>query len=93
MNEGAAYLGSFVYNVKRKTKNIDLLLNNKSFEFFEFFLKKIQGRDTLYGNKRGENLLDSGAHFYEVYETQDGKHMAVGAIEPQFYANFQKVCC
>ncbi len=34
----------------------------------------------------GENLLDSGAHFYEVYETADGEHVAVGAIEPQFYA-------
>jgi alpha-methylacyl-CoA racemase len=34
---------------------------------------------------RGANLLDSGAHFYEVYETKDGGHVAVGAIEPQFY--------
>ena len=34
----------------------------------------------------GTNVLDSGAHFYEVYETADGGHMAVGAIEPQFYA-------
>ena len=36
--------------------------------------------------QRGANLLDTGAHFYEVYETADGKHVAVGAIEPQFYA-------
>jgi alpha-methylacyl-CoA racemase len=34
----------------------------------------------------GTNLLDSGAHFYEVYATADGGHMAVGALEPQFYA-------
>jgi len=34
----------------------------------------------------GTNILDSGAHFYEVYETSDGGYMAVGAIEPQFYA-------
>ena len=33
----------------------------------------------------GTNLLDSGAHFYEVYRTSDGRHIAVGAIEPQFY--------
>ena len=32
------------------------------------------------------NLLDSGAHFYEVYATADGGHVAVGALEPQFYA-------
>lgn len=36
--------------------------------------------------ERGHNLLDSGAPFYDVYETADGRHMAVGAIEPQFYA-------
>jgi alpha-methylacyl-CoA racemase len=35
---------------------------------------------------RGGNLLDSGAPFYEVYETADGGFMAVGAIEPQFYS-------
>jgi alpha-methylacyl-CoA racemase len=34
----------------------------------------------------GTNVLDSGAHFYEVYETADGGHVAVGALEPQFYA-------
>lgn len=40
----------------------------------------------LWTDQRGVNLLDSGAHFYEVYETADGRHVAVGAIEPQFYA-------
>jgi alpha-methylacyl-CoA racemase len=39
----------------------------------------------------GTNLLDTGAHFYEVYETQDGGHIAVGAIEPQFYAELLRV--
>jgi alpha-methylacyl-CoA racemase len=34
------------------------------------------------------NLLDGGAHFYRVYETKDGKHFSLGAIEPQFYAEF-----
>src|SRR5579859_2470725 len=37
-------------------------------------------------DRRGANLLDSGAHFYEVYETQDGGYVAVGALEPDFYA-------
>jgi alpha-methylacyl-CoA racemase len=35
--------------------------------------------------ERGVNLLDSGAPFYDVYETADGRHLAVGAIEAQFY--------
>ncbi|UYM07191.1 CaiB/BaiF CoA transferase family protein [Solicola gregarius] len=37
-------------------------------------------------DERGTNMLDSGAPFYDVYETSDGRHMAVGALEPQFYA-------
>ncbi len=44
----------------------------------------------LHGDERGTNLLDSGAHFYETYETSDGKHVALGAIEPQFYAELLK---
>lgn len=35
---------------------------------------------------RGQNMLDGGAPWYDVYATRDGKFMAVGAIEPQFYA-------
>jgi len=38
------------------------------------------------GDERGVNLLDTGAHFYEVYETSDGKYISLGSIEPQFYA-------
>jgi alpha-methylacyl-CoA racemase len=44
----------------------------------------------MWNDARGTNLLDTGAHFYEVYETADGKYMAVGAIEPQFYAEFMR---
>jgi alpha-methylacyl-CoA racemase len=39
----------------------------------------------------GTNALDTGAHFYEVYRTRDDKFVAVGAIEPQFYAELLDV--
>ncbi|KAL6704520.1 hypothetical protein ACN47E_008149 [Coniothyrium glycines] len=39
---------------------------------------------------RGTNMLDGGAPFYDTYETADGKYVAVGAIEPQFYAALLK---
>jgi alpha-methylacyl-CoA racemase len=43
-------------------------------------------RDTGFTNgRRNQNLLDGGAHFYNTYETADGKWIAIGAIEPQFY--------
>lgn len=38
-------------------------------------------------NRRGENLLDGGAHFYDAYETADGKYVSIAAIEPKFYAD------
>ncbi len=37
-------------------------------------------------DERGTNLLDGGAPFYDTYRTADGRHVAVGALEPQFYA-------
>jgi alpha-methylacyl-CoA racemase len=42
-------------------------------------------------DERGVNMLDTGAHYYEVYETSDGKYLSVGPIEAQFYAIFTKV--
>ncbi|MFJ4282661.1 CaiB/BaiF CoA transferase family protein [Streptomyces massasporeus] len=39
-------------------------------------------------DRRGANLLDGGCPYYGTYETADGRHMAVGALEPQFYAEF-----
>jgi len=45
------------------------------------FLANGQWRD-----ERGVNLLDSGTHFYDTYETKDGKWISLGSIEPQFYA-------
>lgn len=44
--------------------------------------------DGLWQDRRGENLLDSGAPFYDTYETADGKHIAVACLEPQFFAEF-----
>jgi len=40
----------------------------------------------VWRDERGTNLLDGGAPFYDTYATSDGKHVAVGALEPQFYA-------
>jgi alpha-methylacyl-CoA racemase len=40
----------------------------------------------VWNKERGTNLLDTGAHFYDAYETSDGKYISIGSIEPQFYA-------
>jgi len=41
--------------------------------------------------EHGTNLLDGGAHFYDTYETSDGKWVSIGSIEPQFYAILREV--
>ena len=42
----------------------------------------------LWRDRRGSNLLDSGAPFYDTYETADAKHLAIACLEPQFFAEF-----
>ncbi|ABK75940.1 CaiB/BaiF CoA transferase family protein [Mycolicibacterium smegmatis] len=44
----------------------------------------------MWSDERGTNMLDTGAPYYDTYETADGKYIAVGAIEPQFYAELLK---
>ncbi|MFM0245610.1 CaiB/BaiF CoA transferase family protein [Paraburkholderia sediminicola] len=45
-----------------------------------------------WGNQRGENLLDGGAPFYDSYACADGKYIAIGPIEPKFYAVLRERC-
>jgi len=47
-----------------------------------FYTMKAGG---VFQDRRGSNTLDGGAHFYDTYETRDGKYVAIGSIEPQFY--------
>ena len=47
----------------------------------------------LWSQPRGENLLDGGAPFYDTYQTKDGKYMAVGALEPQFFHTLLQSKC
>ena len=44
-----------------------------------------------YREERAANLLDGGVPYYDIYETSDGRHMSVGALEPQFYDEFVRL--
>jgi alpha-methylacyl-CoA racemase len=50
---------------------------------------RASGRET---NERGDNMLDGAAPFYDTYACADGKFIAFGAIEPQFYDRFREIC-
>jgi alpha-methylacyl-CoA racemase len=43
----------------------------------------------IWSDDRGTNLLDTGAHMYDTYETSDGKWISIGSLEPQFYAELR----
>jgi len=45
----------------------------------------------IWADERGTNMLDTGAHFYDTYETADGKYVSIGSIEPQFYAELLRL--
>lgn len=42
-------------------------------------------------DERGENILDTGSHYYDVYETSDKKYISIGSIEPKFYAELLRL--
>jgi alpha-methylacyl-CoA racemase len=45
----------------------------------------------FWSEERGTNIIDTGAHFYDVYETADGRYVSIGSIEPQFYAELLRL--
>jgi alpha-methylacyl-CoA racemase len=50
-----------------------------------------QGVGLFDQDARGTNLLDTGAHFYDVYRCADGEYVSIGSIEPQFYAELLRL--
>ncbi|SEH19181.1 alpha-methylacyl-CoA racemase [Sphingopyxis sp. YR583] len=64
-------------------QTIDCAINETAISLMSMFYGyRAMGRWT---DDRGENLLDGGAHFYNSYKCRDGKWIAIGPIEPQFY--------
>jgi hypothetical protein len=45
----------------------------------------------IWSDDRGTNLLDTGAHMYDTYETSDAKWISIGSLEPQFYAELRRL--
>jgi alpha-methylacyl-CoA racemase len=68
-----------------KGQVVDAAMVDGAASLFSFFAALVQWGAW---KERGTNMLDGASHFYNVYETSDGGFMSVGAIEPQFYAEF-----
>lgn len=81
-------MGILAALVERATSNtgqvVDAAMVDGSAQLMSIFF----GLDALGGwGPRGTNLLDGGAHFYNVYETADGEYVSIASYEPKFYAN------
>ncbi len=87
---GAMYLAfgvmCGVYEAQKSGKGqvVDAAMVDGSASLMSMFYGMYAGGS--WSSDRGSNLLDGGAHFYDTYETSDGKWISIGSIEPQFYA-------
>jgi alpha-methylacyl-CoA racemase len=85
-------LGIVAALVERATSGEGQVVDAAMVDGAALLMAFIHGFYSLGGwGERGTNLLDTGAHFYEAYETKDGKYVSIGSIEPQFYAQLVKL--
>ena len=86
---GAMFLvaGILAALVQRFTTGAGIVVDAAMVDGAALMLADVVSRshEGTWSSARGTNLYDSGAPFYEVYETSDGRYMAVGALEPKFY--------
>ena len=87
---GAMYLAFgiacalFEARVSGRGQVIDAAMSDGAASLMSFFYGRLAAG--LWRDERGVNALDGGAPWYGVYETADGKHIAIGAVEGRFYA-------
>lgn len=67
---------------------VDCAMTEGASLLMSMFWGMVADRD--WNTERGTNLIDTGAHFYDTYETRDGRFIAIGAIEPQFYRELRE---
>ncbi|KAL1747135.1 CoA-transferase family III domain-containing protein [Schizophyllum fasciatum] len=66
----------------------DMVSGARYVSSFPLIHKALAPASHMFANERGQNTLDGGAPFYDVYKCKDGRYMSVGCLEPQFYAEF-----
>ncbi|GAA5895390.1 CaiB/BaiF CoA transferase family protein [Sporobolomyces salmoneus] len=73
---------------KGQIVEIDMVTGTRYISSFPLLMSNPYLNLPLWSQPRGENFLDGGAPWYDVYETKDGKFMSVGALENHFYTEF-----
>ncbi|GAA5864756.1 hypothetical protein JCM8547_008299 [Rhodosporidiobolus lusitaniae] len=76
---------------KGQIVEVDMVTGTRYAAIFPLLVSRPSLGLPMWDKPRGENILDGGAPWYDVYETKDGKFMSLGPIEPQFYSVFLKL--
>jgi len=81
-------MGILAALVERATSGVGQVVDAAMVDGSAQLMSIFFGIDAMGGwGPRGTNLLDGGAHFYNVYETSDGEYVSIASYEPKFYAN------
>ncbi|KAI4488901.1 hypothetical protein M0804_004399 [Polistes exclamans] len=83
-------LGIILALFERSRSNLGQVVNASMVEgtaYLGSWMFRTQQVPGLWSNPRGQNILDTGTHFYNTYETKDKRYMAIGALEGKFYNN------
>ena len=81
-------MGILAALVERATSNLGQVVDAAMVDGSAQLMSIFFGLDAMGGwGPRGTNLLDGGAHFYNVYEAADGEYVSIASYEPKFYAN------
>ena len=81
-------MGILAALVERATSGVGQVVDAAMVDGSAQLMSIFFGLDAMGGwGPRGTNILDGGAHFYNVYETSDGEYVSIASYEPKFYAN------
>ncbi|KAK4542269.1 hypothetical protein LTR36_006922 [Oleoguttula mirabilis] len=85
---GVCFMGILLALMQRERGGVGQVVEANMVDGSAFMgsMPRFASKGASWGGERGTNMLDGGAPYYDTYETKDGKYMAVGALEPQFFA-------
>lgn len=89
---GVCFMGILLALLQREKTGLGQVVEANMVDGSSFMasMPRFGSKTPMWDGKRGENVLDGGCPYYDTYETKDGRFMAVGALEPQFFAALLK---
>ncbi|KAL1586394.1 hypothetical protein WHR41_05154 [Cladosporium halotolerans] len=89
---GVCFMGILLALLQREKTGLGQVVEANMVDGSSFMasMPRFSAKTPMWNGERGTNVLDGGCPYYDTYETKDGRFMAVGALEPQFFAALLK---